>query len=674
MSRRNSSPLMPFIGELRRRKVLHVALVYAAVGYATVEIADVFLPALHLPGWILTAVAALVLLGFPIALVLAWALEVTPQGVRRTRGRASSANRQAKHGLPNLRTIGIAAGFLAAGALIGAWFGRAPADLLGGDGQLSSIAVLPFANLASGDDTRPFVDGIHDDLLTKLSRIHTLRVISRTSVLGYENTTKNIRDIATELGVGHVLEGGVQRSGSQVRINVQLIDGRTDEHVWAETYDRTLTVDNIFAIQSEIADAITQALRTNLTAEERRVIDARPTASLEAYDRYQLGMSHFRRSLDLEGVQAAVREFDEAVRLDPDFADAWARLAIAEATLSWEWLRHDALPRAERAASRAAQLAPDALLTHLAAGYIHYYGYRQYDEALEDYRRALALAPNDPEVLQPIGWVLRRQGEWQEALRHFERALERDPLHFELLFSSMGLSNMRLRNFGEARRHLEKAAALNPEDVRPALYLARITLMESGDTAAAASVLRRWAGASASFESLALAGSELARSLARSHGEALLAARDVNRSVNQGDVARSMGRDDVARMFYDSARVLLEPMIGADTIGTSGYTGRRLMGLARAYAGLGRDDEAVALARRSLERLLEHGDRFQEPGRRYDLAVVYVMVGEHELALDELERLLDARDGTLTSPLIAADPVWDPLRRHARYREMVARN
>jgi TolB-like protein len=465
---------MSLFHEFKRRKVVRVAVVYAATAFAVLQGADIMLPNLGVPDWAMRFLVALVLLGFPIALVLAWALEVTPDGVKRT----GAAPEEAEEGTPSLlgtRTLVVAGLLVAVGiGLSAGWVlkpgaGAGPAAEAGSAGAVdmrASIAVLPFDNLSPDPEQGYFADGLHDDLLTQLSRIAALRVTSRTSVQEYRGSAKSIPTIARELGVAAVLEGGVQRSGDRLRINVQLIDGATDDHLWAETYDSDLTVSDIFDIQTRIATSITDALRARLTKEEREAIAEQPTASFEAYEAYLAGLA----ATVWAATDTAALLFDRAAQLDPGFAEAWAAAAQA-----WAWqfrivgdditaaaLQSEYRARAGRALERARELAPGSRETRLAEGYLQYYVAWDFDAAGRTFGGLIADYPQDAEMYYAAALIDRRQGRWDRAEERVRTAARLDPS--SVIAHDMAWVLVRQRRWEEAERVARLAHARHPED------------------------------------------------------------------------------------------------------------------------------------------------------------------------------------------------------------------
>ena len=481
-----------FLDELRRRNVFRVAALYAGVGWLVVEISATVLPTFKAPEWILQVLIALVVLGFPLALVLAWVFQLTPEGLQRDEDVDPSLSgvdpRRRQLGLV-VAVIGLAA---AASFSLGRYgWGAAEEERRAADDR--SVAVLPFENM-SGDATNdPFTVGIHDDLLTQLSKIRSLKTISRTSVLQYRSTTKTIPQIASELGVATILEGGVQRAGDRVRINAQLIDATSDEHLWSESYDRQLSAANIFAIQSEIATSIASALQATLTRDEQRRLDTAPTLDLAAVETYFLGKQLLEQRT-AEALFAALEYFKQVIALDPDYALAHSGLADAyfllpeyvadmDPRLTWE--------RSEAAATRALELDPDLPEALTSMGWnrlIHHYDWEEAEALL---RRALEIQNNSSGALHWLSHVLSWQGQHEEAIAQATRAVEVDP---NSRLMEMNLSYI-LMDAGD----FDAAVALALETLRAHPdYLEQhgnlwLTYLRAGRPAEASAAMQKWA-------------------------------------------------------------------------------------------------------------------------------------------------------------------------------------
>jgi TolB-like protein/Tfp pilus assembly protein PilF len=435
-----------FLAELKRRRVYRVAIVYAAVAFVIWQAAEIAVPALRLPEWALTLIVLLTIAGFPIALVLAWAFDITPGGVKATE--------------PGNNAIAMIAGVVVlALAVAAAWLalhdrGSAPAP------EAKSIAVLPFANMSADPDNEYFSDGITDDIILHLSKVAELEVISRTSVMRYKDTDLSARQIGEQLSVASVLEGGVQRVGERVRINAQLIDARTDRHIWAEQYDRQLT--DIFAIQSDVAQQIAAALEATLTADETERIGKAPTENLEAYDLYLRGR-HFWSQRG-EGLRRGLQYFQQALEKDPNYARAHAGVADCYSLLGFYLYLppHEAFPAARAAALEALEIDQGLDEAHTSLGFVKlFYDWDALGAAAE-YRRALELNPNSPQAHHWYSSALLVLGRFDDAIDHARRAVEIDPLSvYESV--ALGWQLIGARRYAEARERLRRAIELNPD-------------------------------------------------------------------------------------------------------------------------------------------------------------------------------------------------------------------
>src|SRR2546426_5635164 len=410
-----------FFEELQRRKVYRIAAAYIIAAGFIIQIGSAVFPAWELPNWTLRLVVVLLLMGFPIALILAWAYDVTPQGIRVTPG---------SHRRRNLIML------IATGVIISAGAGffllpRASARKID-----KSIAVLPFQSLSDEKENAYFADGIQDDILTNLSKIGDLKVISRMSVMSYRGSgTRNAREIGKALGVGSLLEGSVRRAGNRVRVNVQLINANNDEHIWAEDYDRDLT--DVFAIQTDLAQKIASALQAKLSPNEKARLDNRPTQNPDAYLLFVQAHDYANRTdMFRDTTLKAEPLFEQAIKLDPNFAAAFAGLSMVE---SWAYHSFDPLParreKARTAANEALRLQPDLPEAHLALGFSYYYGDRDYERALAEFEIAKRGLPNEAQAYMAIGAIQRRQGRWAESTANFERATTLDPKNANFLFN-----------------------------------------------------------------------------------------------------------------------------------------------------------------------------------------------------------------------------------------------
>ncbi len=419
-----------FIRELRRRNVIRVVAAYAVAVWLIIQVVSIVLPTFHAPDWIMQALIVLIVLGFPVTIVLAWIFELTPTGIMREEDvdRAESITSQTGRKLDFIiiAALSVAVSFFVVDKFF--WDGWANKEWPSGTEFTNSVAVLPFENMSGDESNSPFTTGVHDDLLTHLSKIATIKTISRTSVLQYRNTTKAIPEIAEDLGVANILEGGVQRSGDRVRINVQLIEASSDAHIWAETYDRQLTAVNVFEIQTEIAMAIAAALRATLSPIEERNIATVPTENLVAYEAYQLGIQALALRTT-KSVGESIVLFTKATSIDPDFARAWAKLADSYVILAYYTgqeveERHE---MAYAAIDRALRLDVRTSEAHSAlANLLEIEG--DMPGALQAVKQALLLSPNDAIARFRYADILHETGHVQQSLLEWEKAAQLDPL------------------------------------------------------------------------------------------------------------------------------------------------------------------------------------------------------------------------------------------------------
>ncbi len=699
--------------DLKRRAVFKVAAVYGAVAFAVLEVADLVFPALDLPEWTVTFVVAVAAVGFPFALVLAWAFEKTPDGMRRT-DPATTGELEAIVAQPIGRRW--PAGLLAlAGILLlygGGWWviGRsggavgeadetrvAPAAVIVADAPepagRHTLAVLPFESMSLDDESVLFTSGIHDDILTQLYKIRALKVTSRTTVMQYAETDESLPEIARELKVANILEGAVRRAGNRVRINVQLIDAEADEHLWAEMYDRELTAENVFSIQSEIALSVARALEAELTNEEEEDLRDVPTLSMAALDAYHRGRVLFAARTDSED-RASVQHFERAVELDPDFAMAWVGLLRARTWLIRTGLESDTLPAWE-SLERALALAPNSAEARLAAGYYHYYGLGDYEQALEEFASADSLLPDHMEAVEALCYIHRRLGHWSEALEFGRRALELDPQDGALPWNQ-GVTLWALGDIQGASRLLESSLRTHPGATQVNGWRFKGLLWLEGDSVAA----RSFATTAYAFvdpEMRALWETELA--VAGRDYPAALEALDSVRGMDtlewlrfpqagRGPLAderllylslvhRYAGHGDLSVVYADSlleeARRQLETRPRALRFDVFGREAVVHTMLAYAHALRGEKDVALRAAERAIELFGPDYDAIDGPMMNHAYSRVLVLVGEYERALDQLEYL-----ATIPSYLgpgqLRLDPHYDPLRENPRFEMLLERD
>jgi TolB-like protein/Tfp pilus assembly protein PilF len=437
---------LSLFNELKRRNVIRVGIAYVVVVWLVMQFADVVLDNIDSPSWVFQVIMLVLAIGLPLVLVFAWAFEMTPEGIKKEKDVDRSHSITSHTGKRLNNTILVLMAVVIAYLLFDKFSNPVAVDLpstevaavanqaeekpeVEAEIPRKSIAVLPFDNRSALEEDIFFVDGIHDDLLSTIAKIGTLKVISRTSVMEYRGTNKKIPVIAKELGVANILEGGIQRSGNQVRINVQLIDAVTDEHLWAEIFDRELTAENLFTIQSEISQKIANALKAVLSLEEKTRINTMPTDNLQAYDSYLHGRQ-LMATRKVDKLQQAVKEFGKAVAIDPEFALAWVNLADANSLLAGYQAKslEAAIPVMESAISHAMSINNELGEAYASLAQIHEY-YQREDEAEAAYLKAIELSPNYATAYHWYSSFVLRSSMLRtaEATKLLERAFELDP-------------------------------------------------------------------------------------------------------------------------------------------------------------------------------------------------------------------------------------------------------
>src|SRR5438067_3683577 len=442
-----------FFEELRRRKVYRVAIAYVVVSWALAQGLAQVLPVLDISNSVIRVVIALLLIGFPVALVLAWVFDVTPQGIKATPTIAAPGAHRRRNVMMLVATgiiISAAAGFFL--------LPRASARKID-----KSIAVLPFENLSDEKENAYFADGIQDDILTNLSKIGDMKVISRTSVMSYRGHAPNLREIGKALGVSTILEGSVRRAGNRVRVNVQLIDATTDEHLWANDYDRDLT--DVFAIQTDLAQKISEALQAKLSPVEKSRMERSPTENGKAYLAFVQAHNLQNTVEDFGKLKQSEQLYARAIELDPKFALALARYSQLES-----WIVHtferttERREKARALAQRALQLQPDLPEAHLAMGFSLYYGDNDFEGALKEFEIAQRDLPNEAEAYLALGAIQRRMGNWSESNANLEKAASLNPKD-GWVFQNLAMSYQVQRKFDAANKAIDRGMKAAPQNI-----------------------------------------------------------------------------------------------------------------------------------------------------------------------------------------------------------------
>ena len=452
---------MNFFAELKRRNVYKVAVAYAVVGWVIAQIATQIFPFLEIPNWVVRLVIVLIAIGFPIALVIAWAFEATPEGVRRTEDVDLNAQKRAPKKHAWIYVVVVGAAFSIGLFFVGRYSVRNTAGAAGAELSAKSIAVLPFDNLSRDPDNAYFAEGVQDEILTRLAKVADLKVISRTSTQRFKSAPSDLREIAKQLGVMNILEGSVQKANDQVRVNVQLINALTDAHLWADTYDRKLI--DIFSVESEIAKTIADTLQAKLSGSEKQMMAAAPTTDTTAYELYHKGRSLWeKRSGD--NIPKAIAFYEQAIARDPNYALAYAGLSSAYIILPfWAGVdRLDAYSKAKDAALKALRLDPNLAEAHLALGKVLFFSEIDLPGALREYQRAIELQPNDATAHHWLGNdALSALGRFEEAIAQGKRAVELDPLS-PVINTDLGTTFYYAHRYEESAKQLRKTLEIDP--------------------------------------------------------------------------------------------------------------------------------------------------------------------------------------------------------------------
>jgi TolB-like protein/Tfp pilus assembly protein PilF len=588
-----------------------------------------------------------------------------------------------------VRWAAMAIGLLVVAALAAAVFfflRKAPARSLATAVE-KSIAVLPFENLSEEKQNEYFAEGVQDEILTYLAKIADLKVISRTSVMHYmSGAPRNLREIGQQLGVAHVVEGSVQRAANKVRVNAQLIDARTDAHLWAQTYDRDLA--DVFAIQSEIAKAIADQLQAKLSPNEKRAIDRPPTKDLAAFDLYSRAKSilltaSFSATSE-PNLRKAIDLLDEAVKRDPSFFDAYCQLARAHEQLyAVSGVDHTSarLALAEAAVQAATRLRPDAAETHLARAQYLYYGLRDYAGALAELEIARQALPNDPRLFELTGYILRRRGQQEEGLQNLQRAVELDPRNF-LTLQQIAISYQNLGRYAETIAALDRVLAIMPDNVETRATRGEYYIYWKADTRPLQqtidAILAQGSGAIVSAAPSWFVSALAERDPAAAE-RALIALGEnpcwgegtiiLSRSFGEGLLARMTKDEARARTAFEAARAQQEKIVQAQP-----DYGPKLCVLAMIDAALGRKDLALEEGRRAIELTPMEKDAINGSYVLQYFAITAAWVGDKEFALQQLEAGLHAPQASemLSYGALKLFPVWDPLRGDPRFEKIVA--
>ncbi len=656
------------IQELRNRRVFRVSTVYIGISFALIEVSDILFPMMNAADWSLKALVIGLLLGFPIAISLAWIFQFTPEGIRRS---PKSGEKQTTENKPLTSNVIIIA-LLTIIAVLLAYprFSNSTAETLSSENLLNSmdsksVAVLPFTPFTKTAEDESFADGMHDDILTQLSKIAELKVISRTSVMKYKETTKGIPEIAKELGVVNLLEGSVRRADDQIRIVAQLINAKTDEHLWAETYDRQYA--DIFAVQSDVAQKIARALKAKLTPKEKSYIEIQPTDNQEAWELYVRGELLWDADI-IERDSIAVI-YEQALELDPGFLHPYTRLTAIHANAYFDGSGRDPRPirleKARKALGRAIQIDQNAPETHRAQGYFYYYGSRDYQRALEEFSIAQTSQPNNSDLLAAIAFVQRRLGQWDESLENLQKAVSLDPNEGNKVRQARDMAHM-MRLWDLSERYQGQLSAIhsgNEPETEIGWYYTE--LAQSGD-----------------LEKLQKIHDQL---MSRFDPKDLTEVRVMHAELSRdfenwldiemsdtlgsywtiGNLMQLTGQFEKAQSYFDTARIEAENTIKENPQDWE-YYGELGVSLAK----LGKIEEAIESGKKEVELMSLSRDRVLGVTALEDMADIYRICGMQDEAIDIYERIL-GMPGYLSSNWLKLSPHYDSLRGNPRFKTLL---
>jgi len=666
-----------FFTELKRRNVYKVAVAYIVAGWALSQGIAQVLPVFDVPNWVIRFVVLLIIIGLPVALVLAWMFELTPHGIKRTADIDLAEERSRSHAWVYIVVVGAVAsiGLFLAGRYTA---GTKTASPSANERGTKSIAVLPFVNMSADKNDEYLSDGVSEELINALSKITELQVKARTSSFAFKGKNEDIQKIGALLHVTHLLEGSVAKAGNKLRITAQLVQSADGNHLWSDTYDREMQ--DIFAVRTDVAQQVAAALKVRLLGKEKDRLDQKPTENLEAYDAYLRGLDLSTGPGPTSQVLVAVDFLNDAVRRDPGFALAWAKLAEVNATLYFT--QFDVTPArkdaARLAAETATKLRPDAPATLLANAFYRYHVLRDYEGARVLFEKIRQEIPSNSEAVRALALIARRQGHWSESLQLFEQAVQLNPRDAQLLAEWGGTLQL-TRQFPAAIQILDRALEVMPNV--PELLASKAAIYQAeGNLPAAAKVLEKMDYDSSAEPCLMARLSQFL--FERRYRDAIeftqkiLSKPTTKRMFTSSYVRLSLavtqdlaGEKDEAKATYARVRDEMEKFVREQPNNVF-----IVAGLASAYAGLGNKEAALREGERSLAMASSIDDAVVAPGVEEFLARTETQVGEADRAISRLEHLLTIpyTPGPITQALLRLDPSWDPLRNHPRFQKLVS--
>ena len=666
--------------ELKRRNVYKVAVAYAVVSWLLIQAASILFPTFDAPAWVMKVFVVVIVLGFPPALIFSWAFEITPEGIKRE-SEIEAEKSITYHTGRKIVAITIVLAVIAAGLLVFQLLRPKTAAAPRHNEAATavpekSIAVLPFDNLSDDKANAYFAEGIQDEILTRLSKIAALKVISRTSTQKYKSAPDNLREIGNQLGVANLLEGSVQKIANAVHINVQLIRAATDEHLWAESYNRKL--DDVFGVEGEVATAIADQLNAKLSGAEQKAVADKPTQNLAAYDAYLRALSIEHQRYGYAPYQQAAAEYARAVQLDPNFALAWARLGVIRSFLLFNGVdtNTNSAAAVKEAADKAMALQPDLAEAWIAQGAYRYRVLRDFPGALQAYDEGRKRLPNLSLVYQYMAYVERRLGRWKDAEEHYKKAAELDPQDFQVFVSMGGELLNYLRRFKEAHVALDRALEISP-GAESALASKAILFQNEGRLQEAAATLARVSPDST--DDLVVLIRATQASFERHFDEAIAILQHKLETAKPGEPLSTSTKADLMQLGYcyewagrpNEAHAAFARAIQAFKPSPDTIIAPDALGLpqfvALTFAGLGEKQKALAQAKQAVADYA--GDAVNRPSAEAVLAQIQARFGDLDSAVAALPRLLEVPAG-LTMADLKFNPLWDPLRGDPRFQKL----
>src|SRR3989475_1403521 len=667
---------MSFFGELKRRNVYKVAVAYIVAGWALSQGIAQVLPVFDVPNWVIRLIVALIIIGFPIALIFAWAFEITPEGVKR----AEDVDVNKPHTVRGPWIYIVLAGVAVSVGLFLLGRYTAPNRITSPDNN-KSIAVLPFQSLSEDKNDAYFADGVQDQILTNLAKVSDLKVISHTSVRQYKTgAERNMREIGRQLGVAYIMEGSVQRARDRLRINAELIDARTDTHIWAETYDRTAA--DLFAIQSELAQSIVTQLKARLSPQQKAAIEERPTQDLDAFELYVQAKAIIDSYINATDVQAALLQalhsLDEGVKRDPNFVSAYCYAARANDLLFFFDLdpTPDRISLADAAIKAALRLRPNSAEAHFARADYYFRCLRDYELAQKELAIARPGLPNSSPFFILSGYITRRTNHFPEGERDFSTAFALDPRNpnaYNLLADTYVLE----RRFPEAVRVYDNVLAAGEQVPIVRFRRASATLWGTGDSGLLRENLAKYpdmefaGGQTPARAWMAMIDHDYARAEKYFADSPLKDFQDIDfsfyfpKSWYEGMIAREKGDSAKATAAFRECREIL-----AQRLIVKPEHARTIAVLAQVDANLGQKDLAIQEAQHAIDLMPISKDIYDGALVLEGLAQVYTWSGDRDHAIELVQKLL-TMPGYTNYGRLKLHPLWAPLRGDARFEKIV---